>query len=275
MTEINLDNLPTVHQTNPVAIVAGQAITQLPKDLHIPPEAMSVFLNAFEGPLDLLLYLIKQQNLDVIDIAMTPLIQQYLVYIEMMKELQLDLASEYLVMAALLLEIKSRMLLPRSHSDNNDTDPKNELIQQLQTYAQIKQAATDLNQYSVVGRDTFIAHVTTPKLKPVIHTPDIPLQALVDAMESIMARQSLYQHHQIIKEPLSIKARMQRIKQQLKQSPTLRFNQLFSLEEGRAGVIVAILAILELSKNGLLIIQQKTLFAPVLIEAVASLKFSR
>lgn len=267
---LDLDALPTVHQTQPIAMVQGQAITQLPKDLHIPPEAMAVFLSTFEGPLDLLLYLIKQQNIDIVHVAMTPLIKQYLDYIEVMQVLQLDLASEYLTMAGLLLEIKSRMLLPRTETEaqENPDDPKTRLIQQLQTYAQIKKAAEDLNKSNIIGRDSFIAQVITPKIEQPLYTPQIPLDKLVETMRDVLARQALYSAHQIQKEPLSIKARMATTLEQLKQHTSLTLSDLFSLEEGRAGVVVSLLAVLELSKAHLIQFQQETLYAPITIWAV-------
>ena len=268
-TEINLETLPTVHQNQPVAFVQGQAVTQLPKDLHIPPEAMAVFLSEFEGPLDLLLYLIKQQNLDIIHVAMTPLIKQYLDYIELMQALQLDLASEYLVMAALLLEIKSRMLLPRTQNENaNQDDPKTRLIQQLQSYAQIKKAAVDLDKKDIMGRDTFIATVTAPKIEQPQYTPQIPLETLVDAMRKVLAQQALYRSHQITKEPLSIKARMAMTLNLLKEKSQVNLSDLFTLDEGRAGVVVSLLAILELSKAHLIEFQQEILYAPITVWAV-------
>jgi len=256
----------------PLAIIAGTTLTELPKDLYIPPDALRVFLDAFEGPLDLLLYLIQKQNLDILNIPITQITRQYLRYIELMQTLQLDLAGEYLVMAALLLEIKSRLLLPRPETEEADEegDLRSRLIQQLQEYALIKQAAEALAQLPVLGRDTFLLDVDMPDLPQVKVPPKIPLQELLLAMQDVLLRIELHTAHQITREPLSVRERMTLILDRLQHRRVIPFPALFTLEEGRAGAVVTLLAILELTREKLLEIHQPEAFGAIQVQRVSS-----
>ena len=244
--------------------VQGATVEDLPKDLYVPPEALQVFLEAFEGPLDLLLYLIQRQNVDIFDIPIAEITYQYVQYVELMKELHLDLAAEYLVMAATLMEIKSRLLLP-THEETEDLqqDPRAKLAQQLQDYARYKQAAEDLVKLPQLGKDFFAAKAEPPDLPREIIVPKIPLDAMLLAMKEVMARASLFASHQITKEPLSVRERMTLVLAALKKNKRVDFVSLFSVEEGRAGVVVTLLAILELAKELLVEIVQIDVFGKI------------
>jgi segregation and condensation protein A len=237
----------------PLAMVEGEAVTELPSDLYIPPQAMQVLLETFEGPLDLLLYLIRKQNLDILNIPIAQVTAQYLQYIEVMQTLELDLAAEYLVMAALLLEIKSRMLLPQIETeDEEDENPRERLLQQLQEYARFKQAAEDINDLPALGRDTFLLDVAMPDIPQTKAPPDIPLSELINAMRDVLLRMEMSAAHQILREPLSVRERMTMILELLNQEHQSVYERLFSRKEGKAGAVVAFLAILELAKEQLL-----------------------
>lgn len=249
----------------PFAIILGVPLIELPKDLYIPPDALRVFLETFEGPLDLLLYLIQKQNLDILHIPVAQITQQYLHYIELMQELQLDLAGEYLSMASLLLEIKSRLLLPQPDK-KTDNDPRRQLIQQLEEYAYIKRAAEILNEYPIIGRDTFLTEVFVPDIARPKIPPKIILNDLLEAMQDVLLRIELFTAHQITREPLSVRERMTFILELFKTNLQLEFYSCFKSQESKAGVVVAFLAILELAKESLLKINQHRAFAPIFIE---------
>ena len=235
------------------ARVHGAPFNELPEDLYIPPDALEVFLEAFEGPLDLLLYLIRKQNLDILNIPIAHITHQYIAYIQMMSILNLELAAEYLVMAALLAEIKSRMLLPRPpESEDEEEDPRATLIRRLQEYECIKQAAEEIDQLPRMERDIFEIGVDTSTLSVERQHPDVQLKELLLAFQDVLKRVEQLSHHQIIKEPLSVRERMATILANLKGADSLLFSQLFNRKEGRQGVVVSFLAILELSKERLI-----------------------
>lgn len=254
------------------AIVQGQPLDTLPTDLYIPPEALRVFLENFEGPLDLLLYLIQRHHFDILNIPIAEVTRQYLQYVELMKELHLDLAAEYLVMAAILMEIKSRLLLPVPHDPDSDQpatdDPRTRLIQQLQEYARYKQAAQDLDALPRLGRDLLPVSVTIPEIPKEIIVPNIPWPALLQAMREIMQRVAFFTSHQVLREPLSVRERMSFILETLKTTPYTDFINLFTLEEGRAGAVVTLLAILELVKESLIQLTQLQPFAMIQVTRV-------
>ncbi|TXH03638.1 MAG: segregation/condensation protein A [Nevskiaceae bacterium] len=249
--------LPKVH---------GQTLDKLPEDLYIPPDALEVFLDAFEGPLDLLLYLIRRQNLNILDIPVLKITQQYIQYIGLMHELRLELAAEYLVMAALLAEIKSRILLPRPPPDEEEQgDPRMELVRRLQEYERFKTAAENLDAQPRVGRELFIAQAR-PEVIPVsAQLPTPALRDLLMAFRDVMQRAELFTRHQVSREPLSVRERMSHILSRLRGGPR-GFAELIDPEEGRAGVVVCLLAILELTRSTLIQISQGEPFAPLLIE---------
>ncbi len=250
-----------------LAIIAGQALEDMPKDLNIPPDALQIFLDTFEGPLDLLLYLIQKQNLDILNIPMATITQQYLQYISLMRVLQLDLAAEYLVMAALLLEIKSRLLLPQedTEEDEDELDPRRQLIQQLQEYARFKKAAEALGELPAVGRDTFLLDADMPDIPQTREPPNIPLPELLSALQSLLLRVELYSAHQILHEPLSVRERMTQVLALLQQCMRADFPALYTQQEGRAGVVVSLLASLELTKEKLIDIEQAHEFGPIAV----------
>lgn len=239
------------------AIVNGAPFNQLPDDLYIPPDALEVFLDLFEGPLDLLLYLIRRQNLDIVNIPIAQITQQYIGYIQLMGELNLELAAEYLVMAALLAEIKSRMLLPRPpEQDDDEEDPRATLIRRLQEYECIKAAAEEIDLLLRVERDIFAVDVDVSSLNVEQLLPDVPLKDMLLAFKDVLKRADQLSHHQITKEALSVRERMATILEYLKGENSLLFSQLFVRKEGRPGVVVSFLAILELGKEGLIEIFQ-------------------
>ena len=265
---------PTEHalqQTDtPFAYVQGEAMTTLPKDLYIPPDALEVFLEAFEGPLDLLLYLIKRQNLDILDIPIAEITRQYMQYIELMKELRLELAAEYLVMAAMLAEIKSRMLLPRPTEAEDEEDPRAELIRRLQEYERFKRAAEDLDGLPRVERDLFPFEITAPEKRIVARPPEVSLHELLIAAKNAMMRAEMFSHHHVQREPLSVRERMSLVLSRVGSGEFTDFAALFRLEEGRMGVVVSLLAVLELIKESLIELVQSEPFAPIYIRAAGS-----
>lgn len=251
-------------------MVRGQAFTTMPKDLYIPPDAMEVFLEAFEGPLDLLLYLIKKQNLDVLDIPIAEVTRQYMEYVDIMKEVSLELAAEYLVMAALLAEIKSRMLLPRPENVAvEEEDPRAELIRRLQEYERIKKAAEELDQLPRQGRDTFAGTAVIDKMVFEKPQPSINLKELIHALGDVLKRVDLNASHNIKMETLSVRERMSNILAALQGKDFASFSTLFTLEEGRLGVVVTFLAMLELLKHNLIEFVQAAPFGPIHLKAVA------
>nr|WP_305852388.1 ScpA family protein [Methylobacter sp. S3L5C] len=246
------------------AMVNGAAFNKLPDDLYIPPDALEVFLDLFEGPLDLLLYLIRRQNLDIVNIPIAQITKQYITYIQLMGELNLELAAEYLVMAALLAEIKSRMLLPRqSEQDDGEDDPRATLIRRLQEYECIKAAAEEMDFLPRVERDIFAVDIDISALDIVQQLPDIQLRDMLLAFQDVLKRVDQLSHHQITKEALSVRERMATILANLKGQDSLLFSQLFIRKEGRPGVVVAFLAILELGKEGLIEIIQSEPFTEI------------
>lgn len=253
----------------PFAYVQGAPVTQLPQDLYIPPEALEVFLEAFEGPLDLLLYLIKRQNLDILDIPIAEITVQYVKYVDMMQDFQFELASEYLVMAAMLAEIKSRMLLPRPESiEEEESDPRAELIRRLQEYERFKKAAMDIDELPRMGRDVFPVSSDIDYTSPA-QQPDISMQELMLALKDVMARASMFTHHNIERETLSVRERMSIVLERVSSSGFTRFTSLFSYEEGRGGVVVTFLAILELSKQRLLEIVQTETYGAIHVKPLS------
>jgi len=252
------------------AIVEGRPVTQLPVDLYIPPDALEVILEAFEGPLDLLLYLIKRQNLDILNIRVAEITKQYMDYIEFMKDIKLELAAEYLVMAAVLAEIKSRMLLPRQPEEGDDEDdPRAELVRRLQEYERFKEAAIDIDELNRMHRDYWVASADTPLIEKEKQLPDVQLQEMLLALSKVLKRAETFASHKVELEPLSTRERMSSILDQVQQAGDqfIPFISLFSIEEGRSGVIVTFLAMMELIKEYLLEIVQTAPFAPIHIKA--------
>ena len=252
----------------PFAVVQGEALTELPKDLYIPPRALEVFLDAFEGPLDLLLYLIRRQNLDILDIDVAVITEQYMQYVELMDAMQFELAAEYLLMAAMLAEIKSRMLLPRSNEvDDDEEDPRATLVRRLQEYERFKKAAEDMATLPRVERDTWVGSAEPPVMERTKPLPEVNLQDLVIAFSEVLKRADLYESHQIKRESLSTRERMADVLQALQEQEFCSFDSLFKVEEGRLGVVVTFLAILELIKESLVDIVQSDELAPIHIKA--------
>jgi segregation and condensation protein A len=254
----------------PFAMVNGEPVTHMPKDLYIPPQALEVFLEAFEGPLDLLLYLIRRQNLDVLDIPLAEITRQYMKYIDLMQDLQLELAGEYLVMAATLAEIKSRMLLPRaSKVDDAEEDPRAELVRRLQEYERFKRAAEKLDGLPRLDRDVWSVSVTLTERKIARLVPQVTLQEMLLAFRDVVARNEMFAHHHVQRERLSVRERMMDIVARLADVTFVDFVQLFLPEEGRMGVAVTFIAILELLREGLIDIVQQELFGPIHVRAAA------
>jgi segregation and condensation protein A len=255
------------------ARVLDQSVTELPHDLYIPPDALRVFLDAFEGPLDLLLYLIRRHNLDILNIPIAEITRQYMDYVELMKEFHLELAGEYLVMAATLAEIKSRLLLPRppvTDSEDEGVDPRMQLIKQLQLYEQFKQAAEDMDNLPRLERDVFPVIVQTPDWELPTALPQATLKELVHALQTVLSRADQFSHHHVMKEVLTVRQTMTQILVQVNAQQFTEFSQLFKPENGRLGVIVTFLAILELLKEAMLELAQAESFAPIYVRAIAS-----
>ena len=249
--------------SNVVALVNGEAVRELPADLYIPPDALKVFLEAFEGPLDLLLYLIRRQNLDILDIKVAAITEQYLRYIELMKALKLDLAGEYLLMAAMLAEIKSRLLLPRPTTDADEDDPRAELVRRLQEYERIKQAAERLDDLPRMERDILAVHADVPAAKRRLQ-PSVDMKELLLALADVLQRAQLYHDHEVQLEELSVRARMSDVLQRVNAARGfVPFADLFDVREGRRGVVVTFLALLELLREALLDLVQSAPFAPL------------
>ncbi len=255
----------------PLAMVQGKAFTALPQDLYIPPDALEVFLDAFEGPLDLLLYLIKRENLDVLDIPVAQITRQYIDYIELMQDLRFELAAEYLVMAAMLAEIKSRLLLPRPvECDQDEDDPRAELVRRLLEYERFKKAAEDLDELPRVGRDIYPAQARGVEHQVIKLPPEVSLQDLLAAFREVMSRASMYTHHHVQMESLSVRERMSNVLSRVGTDRFTDFGDLFTPEEGRMGVVVTLLAILELLKESLLEMTQAEPFAPIHVKSASS-----
>jgi segregation and condensation protein A len=263
--------LPPEQVEMPFAILNGEPISQLPRDLYIPPQALEVFLEAFEGPLDLLLYLIRRQNLDILDIPLAEITRQYMQYIELMQDLQLELAGEYLVMAATLAEIKSRMLLPRPRSaEESEGDPRAELVRRLQEYERYKRAAEGIDALARLERDVWPVSAELRDRPPVRVLPQITLQEMLVAFKDVVARSQMFAHHHIQRERLSVGERMSDILAALKQGAFVPFTELFRPQEGRMGITITFVAILELMREGLIDIVQAQAYAPLHVRAAGS-----
>lgn len=267
MSEVAETARPAAQEEMPFALVQGEPLTMVPKDLYIPPDALEVILEAFAGPLDLLLYLIKRQNLDILDIPIADITRQYMDYISMMEVLKLELAAEYLVMAAMLAEIKSRMLLPRPESETDEDDPRAELVRRLQEYERFRLAAEDLDALPRMERDLHQASAEPPLIEQEKPLPNLTLQELLLAFRDVLRRAEMFSHHHIQREPLSVRERMSIVLSSLKPGAFIPFTGLFKVEEGRMGVVVTFLAILELIKESLLDVVQSEPFAPIHIKA--------
>jgi segregation and condensation protein A len=253
----------------PFAMVNGEPYSQLPHDLYIPPQALEVFLEAFEGPLDLLLYLIRRRNLDILDIPLAEITRQYMQYIELMQGLQLELAGEYLVMAATLAEIKSRMLLPRPALPgiDGDEDPRAELVRRLQEYERFKRAAEEINELPRLERDVWPTYAQLKERQVVRTLPQVTLQEMLIAFKEVVARSQMFAHHHIERERLSVGERMSDILAALGTAGFVPFMQLFRPEEGRMGITITFVAILELMREGLIDIVQAEAYAPLHVRA--------
>ncbi len=248
--------------------VDGQPLTKLPVDLYIPPDALRVFLEAFEGPLDLLLYLIKKQNIDILDLPIAEITRQYMKYVDLMCELQIELAAEYLVMAATLAEIKSRMLLPRPNANaEEEADPRAELVRRLQEYERYKKAAYDLDQLPRLERDTYIAEAEAPPIAVPVAQSAVDLPELLAALKDVLERAALYSAHQITREPLSVRERMSIILTKIDNQNFIIFTSFFVPTEGRMGVTVTLIAILELIRQSVIELVQAEPFAPIYVRA--------
>ena len=254
----------------PFALVQGEPLTVVPQDLYIPPDALEVILEAFEGPLDLLLYLIKRQNLDILEIPLQETTRQYMQYIEQMQNMKIELAAEYLLMAAMLAEIKSRMLLPRPAESEDEDDPRAELIRRLQEYERFKAAAQNLDELPRVAREVYLTDVELPELHQDKPVPEVDLQDLLFAFKDAMSRADMYTHHHIQREALSVRERMTDVLSAINSDGFIDYTSLFTIEEGRRGVVVTLLAILELVKEQLIDLVQSEAFAPIHLTAVGS-----
>jgi segregation and condensation protein A len=245
--------------------VLGQTLAKLPEDLYIPPDALQVFLEAFEGPLDLLLYLIRRQNLNILDIPVLRITQQYMQYIELMRDLRLELAAEYLVMAAMLAEIKSRLLLPRPQLENVETDPRMDLVRRLQEYERFKSAAEALDTLPRVGREISLAQARPERVEVQAVLPVPHLRELLEAFREAMQRAEMFTRHQVAREPLSVRERMTRILARVSTGSGASFVDIIDPAEGRMGVVVCLLAVLELVKGSMVELAQDAPFAPLII----------
>jgi segregation and condensation protein A len=255
----------------PFAFIAGKAMTDLPKDLYIPPAALEVFLEAFEGPLDLLLYLIKRQNMDILEINVAEITEQYIAYVELMEAWQFELAAEYLVMAAMLAEIKSRMLLPRAAEDEDDEeDPRAQLIRRLQEYERYREVAERVDEMPRMYRDTWQANAQTPELERTMPRPEIDLQEILLAFAEVLRRADLTESHHIQRQSLSTRERMSQILLRISGEHFTPMISLLMKDEGKLGVVVTFLAIMELIKESLVDLAQSEPFAPIHIKARTS-----
>ena len=257
----------------PFAVVDGEPLTTLPQDLYIPPYALQVFLEAFEGPLDLLLYLIRRQNIDILNIPVAEITKQYVQYIDVMQELQLELAGEYLLMAAMLAEIKSRMLLPRPVvQEDEEDDPRAELVRRLQEYERFKKAAEDISELPRLERDVFIVSADAPERKVITKMPDVSMKDLLLAFHDVLKRAEMFSNLHLQREPLSVRQRMSEILMRIKAGSFTGFADLFDPEEGRMGVAVTFIAILELLKETVIEVVQSEQFAPLHVRAASTVR---
>ncbi len=257
----------------PFAVVDGEPVTTLPQDLYIPPYALQVFLEAFEGPLDLLLYLIRRQNIDILNIPIAEITRQYVQYIELMSEMQLELAGEYLVMAAMLAEIKSRMLLPRPEAEEEEEeDPRAELVRRLQEYERFKKAAQDISDLPRLERDVYVASADVPERTVVTKLPDVTMKELLLAFHDVLKRAQMFSNLHLQREPLSVRQRMSEILSRIKAGTFTGFADLFDPEEGRMGVAVTFIAVLELLKESVVEVVQANEYAPLHVRAASKVR---
>lgn len=263
MSDPNAPQAVTGQTELAIAIVDGEPMSAPPEDLYIPPDALEVILEAFEGPLDLLLYLIKRQNLDILNIPVADITEQYMAYIGMMETMKFELAAEYMLMAAMLAEIKSRMLLPRPVEAGDEDDPRAELVRRLQEYEQFKKAAEDIDALPRVGREVFPSDVAQPEYRVERPQPKVELRDMLLALSDVLKRADMFTHHQIKREPLSLRQRMSDVLAGLKPGEYVDFTSLFRIEEGRRGVVVTLLAVLELLKAHLIDLVQNAPLAPI------------
>ncbi|MFT5320025.1 MAG: segregation and condensation protein A [Pseudohongiellaceae bacterium] len=255
----------------PFAFVAGQAMTDLPRDLYIPPDALEVFLEAFEGPLDLLLYLIKRQNIDILNVNVSEITDQYIAYVELMEAAQFELAAEYLVMAAMLAEIKSRILLPRtSDEEDEEEDPRAQLIRRLQEYERFMEAAESLDEYPRLERDIHLASAEAPVMEKEVPLPEIDLKEILQAFATVLRRSDLFEHHHIQRDSLSTREKMSQILLSISDNQFVPMLSLLRKDEGRMGVVVTFLAVMELIKEAMIEIAQSEPFGPIHIKARTS-----
>ena len=270
ITEVSAPKELPAQAEMPFAVIQGEPLTLLPEDLYIPPDALEVFLEAFEGPLDLLLYLIKRQNLDVLDIPIAHITKQYMTYIDLMDSMRFELAAEYLLMAAMLAEIKSRMLLPRPESTDDEDDPRAELVRRLQEYERFKQAAEDLDEIPRQERDSFVARAEAPPIELTRPEATVELHELLTAFKEILNRVEINSHHLIQRETLSIREKMTFVLSSVTADGFTDFTSLFNPEEGRKGVVVTFMAILELLKGAMIDLVQSEAFAPIYLKAASA-----
>lgn len=253
------------------AKIKGEEFTELPKDLYIPPDALEVYLEAFEGPLDLLLYLIRKHNLDILDIPMADLTRQYMQYVDKMRAIKLELAGDYLLMSAMLIEIKSRMLLPKPVELEEENDPRAELVRRLMEYEAIKLAAQQLDEMPKVGDGLYVAsayyqHITQ------VRPPEVSLGDLAEAWRNVLKRASHYKHHKVGRSELSVREHMSMILRRLKDDRLLEFTQLFDVQnDGIPKLVVCFLAVLELCREGLLRITQQQAFSPIYVQIASDI----
>jgi segregation and condensation protein A len=244
----------------------GEPLAELPRDLYIPPDALEVYLDSFEGPLDLLLYLIRRHNLDILDIPMAELTRQYMQYVETMRSARLELAAEYLLMSAMLIEIKSRMLLPRQQEIAQESDPRAALVRRLLEYESIKLAAQQLDELPQVGRDIWVVQAYHERLQQE-QQPRVALEQLLQAWQEVMQRAGRYAHHRVSREQLSVREHMSQILRRLGREPLLEFAALFDVTEGLQKLVVCFLALLELAREGLVRLTQQAAYTPIYVQA--------
>ena len=276
MTENNVIAYKEDSVSDFAAIVEGKPFTELPDDLFIPPDALEVILESFEGPLDLLLYLIRKQNMDILDIPVAKITEQYMQYVELMRQFRLDLAAEYLVMAAMLAEIKSRMLLPRpGDADEEDgEDPRAVLVRRLQEYERYRKAAEELEELPRLERDLFVTAAELQDEEQPIPLPQVDLQALVNAYEIAVERAKRNQSWQISREVLSVRERMSILLDKLQSREFLPLEEMFDPEEGRMGLVVSFIAILELVKDKVLVVVQNAPYSPIHVKSITAVEIT-
>jgi segregation and condensation protein A len=251
-----------------LATVQGKEVTSLPEDLYVPPNSLKIFLDTFAGPLDLLLYLIRKQNLDVLDIDVAKITEQYISYIDLMESFEIELAGDYLVMAAYLAELKSRMLLPRPKENEEEEDPRAELMRRLQEYQRFKEAAAKIDLLPRLNRDFYLAGAKLPEFEALTPIAELPMEELTFALAEVMRRVDQSKAHLINFEQLSTRERMTEILERMRNEMFIEFCSLFNSEEGRMGVVVTFLAVLELLKDSLIEIVQSEEFGPIHIRGI-------